>query len=106
MEDIRAKQSERNPAAAKKFLQRKNPKKTRFRVLTFGCSVKDGETPTNGGVAQLGEHLPCKQGVMGSNPIISTRPERRPADLGDSEAEIGTSSHEGVPSSRWINCPD
>ena len=28
---------------------------------------------TNGGVAQLGEHLPCKQGVMGSNPIISTR---------------------------------
>ena len=28
--------------------------------------------PQNGGVAQLGEHLPCKQGVMGSNPIIST----------------------------------
>ena len=28
--------------------------------------------PINGGVAQLGEHLPCKQGVMGSNPIIST----------------------------------
>ena len=25
----------------------------------------------NGGVAQLGEHLPCKQGVMGSNPTIS-----------------------------------
>ena len=32
-----------------------------------------------GGVAQLGEHLPCKQGVMGSNPIISTsRKLRRP----------------------------
>ena len=29
--------------------------------------------PFYGGVAQLGEHLPCKQGVMGSNPIISTR---------------------------------
>ena len=29
--------------------------------------------PQDGGVAQLGEHLPCKQGVMGSNPIISTR---------------------------------
>ena len=28
-----------------------------------------------GGVAQLGEHLPCKQGVMGSNPIISTSPK-------------------------------
>ena len=31
----------------------------------------NSETP-DGGVAQLGEHLPCKQGVMGSNPIIST----------------------------------
>ena len=30
-------------------------------------------TIQNGGVAQLGEHLPCKQGVMGSNPIISTK---------------------------------
>ncbi len=28
-----------------------------------------------GGVAQLGEHLLCKQGVIGSNPFISTSPE-------------------------------
>ena len=27
-----------------------------------------------GGVAQLGEHLLCKQGVIGSNPFISTSP--------------------------------
>ena len=26
-----------------------------------------------GGIAQLGEHLPCKQGVKGSNPFISTK---------------------------------
>ena len=26
-----------------------------------------------GGVAQLGEHLPCKQGVSGSIPLISTK---------------------------------
>ena len=26
----------------------------------------------NGDVAQLGEHLLCKQGVKGSNPFIST----------------------------------
>ena len=26
-----------------------------------------------GGVAQLGEHLPCKQGVMSSNLTISTK---------------------------------
>ena len=30
-----------------------------------------------GGVAQLGEHLPCKQGVMGSIPIISTKSLKR-----------------------------
>ena len=33
--------------------------------------------PTNflsyGGIAQLGEHLLCTQGVIGSSPIISTR---------------------------------
>ena len=33
----------------------------------------------NGGVAQLGEHLPCKQGVKGSNPFISTA-EKNSAD--------------------------
>ena len=27
----------------------------------------------DGGVAQLGEHLLCKQGVVGSNPFISTK---------------------------------
>ena len=33
-----------------------------------GCRI-----PQSGGVAQLGEHLPCKQGVKGSNPSISIR---------------------------------
>ena len=28
--------------------------------------------PDHGGVAQLGEHLPCKQGVKSSNLSIST----------------------------------
>ena len=37
------------------------------------CPLWDArEENPYGGVAQLGEHLPCKQGVMGSNPIIST----------------------------------
>ena len=34
--------------------------------------------PFRGGVAQLGEHLPCKQGVMGSIPIISTNFKAEP----------------------------
>ena len=33
------------------------------------CSIEYG------GVAQLGEHLLCKQGVIGSNPFISTSGE-------------------------------
>ena len=36
----------------------------------------DGSSPfslTNGGLAQLGEHLLCKQGVKGSIPLISTK---------------------------------
>ena len=45
----------------------------------------------NGGVAQLGEHLPCKQGVMGSNPIISTSPEGR-----------ATKQEAQLPKTKWI----
>ena len=40
--------------------------------LVYKNKVKKLPTIKYGGVAQLGEHLPCKQGVMGSNPIIST----------------------------------
>ena len=43
----------------------------------FCCSIlsesrRGGGRNSSGGVAQLGEHLPCKQGVAGSNPTIST----------------------------------
>ena len=40
---------------------------TRIRILNI-CHLAS----ENGGVAQLGEHLPCKQGVRGSIPLIST----------------------------------
>jgi hypothetical protein len=34
----------------------------------------EGIIPSNcGAIAQLGEHLPCKQGVSGSNPLSSTK---------------------------------
>ncbi len=33
-----------------------------------------------GDVAQLGEHLLCKQGVAGSNPVISTTREETARD--------------------------
>ena len=43
-----------------------------------GAGEKKSDSGTNrpdGGIAQLGEHLLCKQGVNGSIPFISTRPD-------------------------------
>ena len=58
---------------------RKNPRKKEGRVKTVRCVVQfSGPEGTEknrikfGGVAQLGEHLPCKQGVKSSNLFIST----------------------------------
>ena len=36
-----------------------------------------GESRLCGGVAQLGEHLPCTQGVRSSNLLISTKRKKR-----------------------------
>ena len=46
---------------------------------------------TYGGVAQLGEHLPCKQGVMGSNPIISTKVQTKQTK----ESKVSTAGTKG-----------
>ena len=35
----------------------------------------------HGGVAQLGEHLPCKQGVRSSILLISTNPADKPGTV-------------------------
>ena len=49
----------------------------RAESLTEGAAWK-GETPQKcGGVAQLGEHLPCKQGVRSSILLISTKGGRK-----------------------------
>ena len=49
--------------------------KEKTNKFVFPTPVSD-ETLIYGGVAQLGEHLPCKQGVRGSNPLISTEQSR------------------------------
>ena len=38
----------------------------------FKHKGSDANARKRGGIAQLGEHLLCKQGVKGSNPFIST----------------------------------
>ena len=41
-------------------------------TMNFSLFNLEGICRKNGGIAQLGEHLLCKQGVIGSIPIIST----------------------------------
>ena len=41
-------------------------------LFNFEGSFGQEKPRRDGGVAQLGEHLLCKQGVIGSNPFIST----------------------------------
>ena len=48
--------------------------KDKVREDVVRCSIFRVQSPdTYGGVAQLGEHLPCKQGVKSSNLFISTK---------------------------------
>ena len=44
-----------------------------FRCLIFEVRDEPLKKKSYGGIAQLGEHLLCKQGVIGSIPIISTK---------------------------------
>ena len=53
-------------------------------------SVPAFEAKTNGALAQLGEHLLCKQGVIGSIPIGSTSLRRVAASAGEPSALAGT----------------
>ena len=50
----------------------KSIKTSAMKITLFNFEGPKGSS-TWGGVAQLGEHLPCKQGVSGSIPLISTR---------------------------------
>ena len=58
----------------------------RQKNVEFGSpriSLFDFQSPRRllGGVAQLGEHLPCKQGVKSSNLFISTRGKSEEQEL-------------------------
>ena len=43
-----------------------------FESLYLHSTSFSRQQQKSGGVAQLGEHLPCKQGVSGSIPLVST----------------------------------
>ena len=66
---------EREDMEISSYSKNRDRKQTRAgskKVVQFSGTVEKQNTRKPGGVAQLGEHLPCKQGVMGSIPIIST----------------------------------
>ena len=46
----------------------------RILTLTRPTNLPENEVTRGGRVAQLGEHLLCKQGVAGSSPATSTKP--------------------------------
>ena len=53
-----------------------------IRKITKGLILVNNEVSTKfGGVAQLGEHLPCKQGVRSSILLISTKGRRKNEQL-------------------------
>ena len=91
--------SERKAASRRKAEEEKQGRNGEDEKRKAARSVKseaeDGSLRAegeNGGVAQLGEHLPCKQGVRGSIPLISTsRHSRPPKERGrESEQPAGT----------------
>ena len=43
-----------------------------FGAVNTGDILRSRPFPPNAEVAQLGVHLPCKQGVAGSSPVFST----------------------------------
>jgi hypothetical protein len=80
------------------------------RLISVGSEVQvlPGPPSTAGDVAQLGEHLLCKQGVVGSNPIISILAGAALAALGceaDERRESpGGAWHKPALSSREEKC--
>jgi len=54
-----------------------------------------------GGVAQLGEHLLCKQGVVGSIPITSTRASALVFECGLGRVGLSSQRRDGVRHGVW-----
>ena|SRR6266571_6881853 len=66
--------------------RRKTEKARRVESLARARSVFCPASAENGAVAQLGEHLLCKQGVVGSIPISSTKRRTQKPEVSKAEA--------------------
>ena len=63
------------PAAKQHFLKKKRKKIKKFKkTVDFSKQIRYNiEVVSYGSIAQLGEHLPYKQRVTGSSPVVPTR---------------------------------
>ena len=62
----------RQKLRTRKFFE-KNQKKGLTKLKMYGRIIKSsGNDSGNGSLAQLGEHLPYKQRVIGSSPVVPT----------------------------------
>ena len=84
MENVRRWKSSRTHKENKKPTKKDDRKSLLFDFQGLLSPMK------NGGVAQLGEHLPCKQGVKGSIPFISTSRSKDRENSGKSGKEAKT----------------
>lgn len=64
-----------NPEAAKKLLRDLSAYEKDLKDATVKTALR--HAGLDGAVAQLGEHLPCKQEVTGSMPVGSTKSKDR-----------------------------
>ncbi len=67
-------------------MREENLSKTAKNMLTynirFGIIISVATRKAYGSIAQLGEHLPYKQGVTGSSPVVPTIPQLDIAEHG------------------------
>ena len=75
-------------------LLRKCPGPSRPHISSAIRSALEWDAP-NGALAQLGEHLLCKQGVIGSIPIRST-------NIGAYHSILGQRAFGATRSTRWV----
>ena len=74
--DILNKRSKENESLKEKTLKKvKKVKKVldKLKKICYNKEVVARVTKRNGSIAQLGEHLPYKQRVTGSIPVVSTK---------------------------------
>ena len=71
--DILSKRSKENESLKEKTLKKVKKVLDKLKKICYNKEVVARVMMRNGSIAQLGEHLPYKQRVTGSIPVVSTK---------------------------------